>query len=600
MAIIKENLIGYELIKAEYVSTTQDVVESFSDEKITKKYKQLKELYYFFNTLQLTTKDLCNTVYGGFGTPSLRYYNPLVAEDITGEARNACKTMEKVNQTYFHEKWHVDTEWHEILREKFPNIMRDVVPNPILKDIVITCDTDSVSGDSLLNVFDKVDKQYKQITISQFFNLSDLAFTKTDGSVYKTNKRFDVLNWTKSGGMFYDTPRLVIGHMVTKSKWIFKTASGKSITITGDHSIMVMRKGVVESIKPNEFLSTDLIITNDINCKDSYDLEYGECHMDGMFDDEMVYDLVMDSNVNEYGEQHQTFIANDILVHNSNYVTFDYVFESLGLDPLKITTKEAVDFTVYFMQEKMDKMYNTVLEHMITKRNGRNYMIFELESVGGFGIYLAKKKYVFAQLWQDGKYIAHQKKLKVTGIELKQRASSKEIKDIMKGFINMIFVKKGQISAETFFSICKSIKSQLITYTGDELTKSTKLNKYSDYVESDFPKIKLRSKTPMGVKGSANYNYLIQKNDLQSLHPLLKDGMAIKVYYDIEGKPFAYPSEYGKPAIAPEMSKNTQIEKVLFNPIRRLVDGMFETDMNRMGEQKMQKSLSSLFNKFKK
>lgn len=600
MAIIKENLIGYELIKAEYELVSEKWANTNSEETLLKKYKQLKELYYFFNTMQLTTKDLCNTVYGGFGTPSLRYYNPLVAEDITGEARNACKLMEKTNHKYFNERWHIDDSWHNILREKFPNIMRNVTPRKIEKDIVITCDTDSVAGESILDVYDHEKCIYDTITIADYFDGSEHQYTKPDGTIYKKSSRYDVLNWSKINGLFYDMPILVIGHKVSKPKWLLSTENGKSVNITNDHSLVVIRKGNLKEIKPREFLKTDLLVTKSESCHDSFDIVKGSCVPNGDFENEMVYDLVMSGNFDQGGNKTQTFMANDILVHNSNYVTFDYVFESLGLDPLSIPTDEATEFIVYFMREKMDVMYNKVLENMISKRNGNNYMVFELEAVGGFGIFLAKKKYVYAKLWEDGKYIANQKKLKVTGIELKQRASSKEVKDIMKGFINYIFVKKGQITAETFFSMCKAIKEKLLTYEGDELAKSTKLNKYDEYVISDFPLIKLKSKTPMGVKGSANYNHLIKKNDLQWLHPLLKDGMAIKIYYDKEGRPFAYPSEYGKPKLAPPMSKNIQIEKVLFNPIRRLVDGLFETDMMRMGDNKMQKSLGTLFNKFKK
>ena len=48
------------------------------------------------------------------------------------------------------------------------------------------------------------------------------------------------------------------------------------------------------------------------------------CEQIGEFDDEYVYDLEID----EEGYDNQTFFANDILVHNSNYVTFQEVVDS--------------------------------------------------------------------------------------------------------------------------------------------------------------------------------------------------------------------------------------------------------------------------------
>jgi hypothetical protein len=300
-------------------------------------------------------------------------------------------------------------------------------------------------------------------------------------------------------------------------------------------------------------------------------------------------------------EDVQTFVANDILVHNSNYVTFDYVFESMGIDYENIDSREAVDFIVYFMKNRLDPIYASVLDNLINGRNGKNTMEFELEAVAGFGIFLAKKKYVYAKLWQDGKYIGDQNKLKITGIELRQRAAPRAIKNIMTGFVNTIFIKKGKLEADLFFAMCKSVKDELLTFSIADLAKSTTLNKYNDYIIEDYPKVLTKPKAPYAVKGAANYNNLIKTNNLQSKYPLLKNGMGIKVFYDKMGKPFAYPIEYGYPEdLIPQMDKSTQIEKILFGPIRRITDGLFKADTKKMGEAHIQKGLSSILNKFKK
>ena len=49
------------------------------------------------------------------------------------------------------------------------------------------------------------------------------------------------------------------------------------------------------------------------------------CECIGMFEDEYVYDVEVD-------DETHTFIANDILVHNSLYISFTNLGKSLGYD----------------------------------------------------------------------------------------------------------------------------------------------------------------------------------------------------------------------------------------------------------------------------
>lgn len=201
-------------------SSDEDYLRGLTEVELRKFYQDSIGLQNFFMMMQNVAKELCNSVYGGFGTPSLRYFNQELAADITGEGRHHCLTMERTAQTYFKDVWPTDTAWIEKLRAEFPDIMGDRMPKSIAKDIVITCDTDS------------------------------------------------------------------------------------------------------------------------------------------------------------------------------NYIMMDYVFESLGLDAKKIDVRRAVEFIVYFMKNRMDPLYDKILKSSIAKRNGNSTMIFELEAVGGFGIFAAKKKYV--------------------------------------------------------------------------------------------------------------------------------------------------------------------------------------------------------------
>lgn len=597
----RENLIGFDLLQHQYDITTTEQLEKLTDKELTARYGQAEELYWFFMIMQVVAKELCNSVYGGFGTPSLRYYNWDVARDITGEGHHACQIMEKTGQSYFKDLWPNDFDWHNELREKFPHFMKpDTKPQSIIKDIVITCDTDSVDKMTLIKTKDRSDA-IGNVTIEYLFEqFGELFYVSSTGHEHvKLPVGMEILNWSNADGFYFDRPLSIIRHKVTKDKWELKTKNGYAVQTTVDHSLIGFSKERGKhSLKPNEVSNDIKMMTINLEGEEEYsEIEYCKCI--GKFEDEYVYDISM-PNPHSL-EDLQTFVANNILVHNSNYVTFDYVFESIGLKADEIDSREAVDFIVYFMKKRLDPIYASVLDKLINGRNGKNTMEFELEAIGGFGIFVARKKYVYAKLWQDGKYIGDQNKLKTTGIELKQRASHKEIKKIMKGFVDTIFIRKGKIETDIFFAMCKSIKDRLMDFPIEHLAKSTKLNKYEDYVIEDYPKVKLRPKTGISIRGSANYNNLILKHNLQSKYPLLKNGMGIKVFYDTMGEAFAYPIEYGYPEdLIPKMDKAVQIEKMLFAPLRRLTDGMINADTKLMGEEKIQKGLSSILNKFKK
>ena len=424
-------LIGYDQLESLLErSTNSEHLASLSNDDLKYLKDEADVLYRFFYQLQKTTKLLCNSVYGGLGTPSLRYFNHVVADDITAEGRDVCQLMGKAGDHYFHSIWHNDFEWHQELNEKFPSFFINV----------------------------EIGKPLKQI--------------------HKTTTQYQ------------DT--------------------------------------------------------------------------------------------------------------DSVFLVFSHLFESLGLDPYTLPTKETVEFLVYFMKNKMDPYYDNVLTRYITGRNGENHMIFELEAIGGFGIWVAKKKYVMASLWQDGKYIAEKGYLKVTGLEIKQKAASKRVKEVLKTFVNTIFVRRGKIDAQTFFAMCNHVKKSLADSTFDELAKSTKVGDYEKYVINDTDKVEVESGCPVVIRGAAKHNMLLKQAGLLSTYPLLKADMFVKWYYDETGNPFTYTAEYGCPVeFAPPISIEVQLEKLVFNPIKRLVDGLIDGNLDDMGQEKVQMGFNKLLSKLK-
>ena len=138
------------------------------------------------------------------------------------------------------------------------------------------------------------------------------------------------------------------------------------------------------------------------------DIEVCECI--GYFEDEYVYDIEMD-------DETHTFIANDILVHNSSYVNLGPVVDCIpGLR--EKGDKEICHFLVGFADEYLNKYFDKILTDYLTPRHAKNYHVFELETVGKSSIFTGvKKRYAQAILWKDGR-IYDEPKLKYKGLEV--------------------------------------------------------------------------------------------------------------------------------------------------------------------------------------
>ena len=109
------------------------------------------------------------------------------------------------------------------------------------------------------------------------------------------------------------------------------------------------------------------------------------------FDNEYVYDIEVDDNSH-------TFIANDILVHNSVYSTYGNLFKCMTPE-YKEKYKEdrsKVDWILKFNKEFLDGQNNQWCRDIYEPRHGKNVHEFELETIVRSQICLKKKKYLNA------------------------------------------------------------------------------------------------------------------------------------------------------------------------------------------------------------
>ena len=107
-------------------------------ELLKKQASDVKKEVDYYNALQLALKLVLNGSYGAFATSYFILYNNHVAGTITAQGRDLTRTMDKVNEDYWYNQWHLDTELHQAMN------LKNVTPIPRNEEVSIYADTDSL------------------------------------------------------------------------------------------------------------------------------------------------------------------------------------------------------------------------------------------------------------------------------------------------------------------------------------------------------------------------------------------------------------------------------------------------------------------------
>ena len=103
-----------------------------------------------YNNFQLGTKVVINGIYGAFGFSGFYFYNPVIAESVTKQGKNAILNAERLMNLWATNIWQKDTKTHQLMGIKI------VDQKPIEKGITVYIDTDSLRYDSIIDISDEV------------------------------------------------------------------------------------------------------------------------------------------------------------------------------------------------------------------------------------------------------------------------------------------------------------------------------------------------------------------------------------------------------------------------------------------------------------
>lgn len=285
-----------------------------------------------------------------------------------------------------------------------------------------------------------------------------------------------------------------------------------------------------------------------------------------------VYDIEVD-------DDSHTFVANDILVHNSVYVSFEPLFKSMTKESQeKFGTDEAkLKFIADFSKGFLNGQNNEWCDSIYTPRHAHSYHEFELESIQKTQLVDKKKKYIKGVVWMKGKTY-DEPKISATGIEIVRSSTPKLCRKILTDMIrDLMFVSpkyKNMNEYTMYFNkLLADKKKEFMSVHFQEISNSVSIGDYKKYVVDDTEKLELAPKCPTSVKAIAMFNYLAHKNGKDALRQI---SGKIKYYYIKTGSKdkdidyFGYPIGMEEKWF-PKPDRNTCWDKNVIIPLNRFV-----------------------------
>lgn len=395
------------------------------------------------------------------------------------------------------------------------NEIKTLIPKEDFVEVVYG-DTDSCDRDTIIHT-DSGD-----FTIEELFEQSSENNKKiTHNGVELTTPTVKILNWNDK--LDYANIKYISRHYVTKKKWQLKTKSGKSVIVTEDHSLIVFRNGKKIEVKPRNVLSTDKTL---VLCISDYIFdEIESCECIGEFVNEPVFDI-------EVADESHTFIANDILVHNSLYISYEKLLNSIkGSENWSLEQKR--DLIIKFNQEFLDKHNKDFIDSYFESRHGHSVHNFELETLNLSGAWLdVKKRYAQILLWKDGKtYDLDSLPLKVKGLEMVKGSYPELARNGLKKIVRALLEtsKKGTDLVIKLNKISQEERKKWMTAPIEDLCENKNINGYTKYILSDSggTGVEVASKCPYHIRALANRNWTINTKHVKGE---LQYGGKMKVY----------------------------------------------------------------------
>jgi len=242
----------------------------------------------------------------------------------------------------------------------------------------------------------------------------------------------------------------------------------------------------------------------------------------GEFQDEYVYDIEMSDDTEH------TFFANDILVHNSVYISINPILHKLNI-PLTIDNK--ITEEVHSIVNKLDEHVNIEILKWARKElfSIDPRFVFKREIISDVGIFLQKKRYILHVLDEEGVAVD---KFKYTGIELVRSTTPKKVKKFIENIIKTSLLTQDFKQSNEVY---RTSYDQFQKLDPNEIASRTSINNLEKYAEG-ASLYKYKKGTPSHVKGAIAYNILIKEHKIDDKYEAIQSAQKVKKLYCAKNK----------------------------------------------------------------
>jgi DNA polymerase elongation subunit (family B) len=239
----------------------------------------------------------------------------------------------------------------------------------------------------------------------------------------------------------------------------------------------------------------------------------------------------------------------------------------------KTNVNQLISFMDRVCEDKLQPYIDESYQELASYVNAfAQKMQMKREGLSNKGIWTAKKRYILNVYNNEGvQYSVPQ--MKVMGLEMIKSSTPSAIRDKMKETIKLMVTGTEDEVQDYIADFRKEFKKLPI----EEISFPRSVNGLKTYTDN----IMIYTKgTPIHVKGSLLYNYLLNKHKLTNKYPIIKEGEKLKFTYLIQPNPIndtviSYPNrlpyEFG---LDNYINYDLQFEKAFLDPIKIILNCM--------------------------
>lgn len=204
------------------------------------------------------------------------------------------------------------------------------------------------------------------------------------------------------------------------------------------------------------------------------------------------------------------------------------------------------------IQPEINRMFKTITERYLNGIPG--HLLMNRELIGDRGIWTAKKRYLINVRDKEG-IRKDPAELYYKGVEIAKSSSPQFCRDAMKAAVSIVMEK----DQATLFKFCADTKKLFVKqpiesisfprgvnglkkYGGSGDQESNMVDMFEESQDDELDETSETSEvciggTPLHTRGALYYNYLLEKHNLASKYPRIKDGEKMKFFYLKEPNP---------------------------------------------------------------